>query len=164
MSKYKTVSRKPWHRPQDKYQFQCHAYTWATDRAPVIHGDGSIDLYGDWVHGGSAVGGGHGMKCKDRDTIMEIIDGAVSPEVLAARKKLEALEAAEAKKHERLADQKAKRELAKLLKGLSPAGKRAVLWFRSHKDAFGCQRLSALELIAAVTGDDPAKIAGAVNQ
>lgn len=53
-----------------------------------------------------------------------------------------------------LKDRKAKRERAKTLRNLSPAGKRVVAMLQAGSaQDFGCQRENVIALVAAITGD-----------
>lgn len=61
------------------------------------------------------------------------------------------------------AERKAKADRAKLLRELSPAGRRVVAMLSASEAAFGCQRDAAIKLTAAITGDDPAKLARAIQ-
>lgn len=75
---------------------------------------------------------------------------------LIAKKEAElaALKERAAKKAQQAAARKAKAERAKVMRGLSPAGKRVVAMLQAGSVSdFGCQRDNVIKLAAAITGD-----------
>lgn len=80
-------------------------------------------------------------------------------EFAKAQAELAKLKERAAAKAKQAADRKAKAERAKIMRGLSAAGRRvlAMLQAGSASD-FGCQRESVIKLASAITGDDPEKI------
>lgn len=65
-------------------------------------------------------------------------------------------------KEKAAAERKAKAEREKLMRGLSPAGRRVVELLRVDTSSFGCQRASVVVLAAAITGDNADKIRKAI--
>ena len=82
--------------------------------------------------------------------------------IARAEADLQALKDKAAKKAKTAVERKAKAERAKVMRGLSPAGKRVVDVLRQKPDAFGCQREAAVLLVAALTGDDHVRITRAL--
>lgn len=78
--------------------------------------------------------------------------------IAKAEADLQALKDRAAKKAQQAAERKAKAERAKLMRGLSPAGRRVVELLKAKPDLLGCQTKNAAELASAITGDDAEKI------
>ncbi len=73
--------------------------------------------------------------------------------IAKAEADLAALKEKAAAKAKKAAELKAKRERAKLMAGLSKAGRRVVEMLRGNAESFGCQRDHVIALAAAITGD-----------
>lgn len=101
-----------------------------------------------------------GEKLVDYAHEFALVRAATKDDRLIAKAKadLAKLEERAALKAKQAAERKAKAERAKVMKGLSPAGKRVVELLRSKPDAFGCQRDHAISLACAIICDDPEKL------
>lgn len=79
--------------------------------------------------------------------------------IAKAEAELAKLKERAAAKAKQAADRKAKTERAKIMRGLSAAGRRVVAMLQAGSASdFGCQRESVIKLASAITGDDPEKI------
>lgn len=79
--------------------------------------------------------------------------------IAKAESELAKLKERAAAKAKQAADRKAKAERAKIMRGLSAAGRRVVAMLQAGSASdFGCQRESVIKLASAITGDDPEKI------
>lgn len=107
------------------------------------------------------MGGSDGHDWCTLEMLESIEPAKMTPEqraIAKAEASLRALKDRAAKKAKDAAERKTKAERAKVVRGLSPAGKRVVELLRSKPGAFGCQREHAISLACAIICDDAEKI------
>ncbi len=155
----KTIKRQPWHRKEDKYQWQSNRATYAGTAFPNFKRGNvtnqsaiGINFDGPWIGHNQ---GQHNDKANAASVLL-ISDRPPSKrqKLLEARAARTAAKkaAAEAKAKE-LAYAKAKADRIDALHRLSPKARAAAEYFHANPGAFGCQKSHVVAIVEILTGE-----------